>query len=151
MRSIGVSASRDGPEGDPIVYHGHTLTGRIFFKDIIEAVSRYAFQSSDFPLILSLENHCRCACVLGAKTLGRLHTFNAVPSLACLRWGANVRPCRSIEQQQKMANYLTSILGNKIALPSAAAPGKALEVLSPEALRGKIVIKGKRLPKTEPA
>lgn len=48
----------DGENGEPIVYHGHTLTSKILFKDVIEAVNRYAFEVSEYPVILSLENHC---------------------------------------------------------------------------------------------
>ncbi|GMH67817.1 hypothetical protein TL16_g04777, partial [Triparma laevis f. inornata] len=48
----------DGPKNDPIIFHGHTLTGQIKFKDVIEAVKEYAFQKSEFPIILSFENHC---------------------------------------------------------------------------------------------
>nr|XP_045002929.1 1-phosphatidylinositol 4,5-bisphosphate phosphodiesterase delta-4 isoform X2 [Jaculus jaculus] len=48
----------DGPNGEPIVYHGYTLTTRILFKDVVAAVAQYAFQTSNYPVILSLENHC---------------------------------------------------------------------------------------------
>ncbi|XP_038575977.1 1-phosphatidylinositol 4,5-bisphosphate phosphodiesterase delta-4-like isoform X2 [Micropterus salmoides] len=48
----------DGSDGEPIVYHGHTLTSKILFRDIISTLKEYAFKASDFPLILSLENHC---------------------------------------------------------------------------------------------
>eukprot|EP00611_Tribonema_gayanum_P002556 TRINITY_DN1190_c0_g1_i4.p1 TRINITY_DN1190_c0_g1~~TRINITY_DN1190_c0_g1_i4.p1 ORF type:complete len:704 (+),score=146.45 TRINITY_DN1190_c0_g1_i4:194-2305(+) len=48
----------DGEDGQPVIYHGHTLTGRIKFVDIIMAVHEFAFTSSDMPVILSLENHC---------------------------------------------------------------------------------------------
>ncbi|XP_007957714.1 1-phosphatidylinositol 4,5-bisphosphate phosphodiesterase delta-4 [Orycteropus afer afer] len=48
----------DGPSGEPIVYHGHTLTSRILFQDVVATVAQYAFQTSDYPVILSLENHC---------------------------------------------------------------------------------------------
>nr|XP_039326047.1 1-phosphatidylinositol 4,5-bisphosphate phosphodiesterase delta-4 isoform X3 [Saimiri boliviensis boliviensis] len=34
----------DGPNGEPIVYHGHTLTSRILFKDVVATVAQYAFQ-----------------------------------------------------------------------------------------------------------
>lgn len=34
----------DGPSGEPIVYHGHTLTSRIPFKDVVATVAQYAFQ-----------------------------------------------------------------------------------------------------------
>ncbi|XP_066561835.1 1-phosphatidylinositol 4,5-bisphosphate phosphodiesterase zeta-1-like [Amia ocellicauda] len=48
----------DGPDHEPIVYHGHTLTSKIFFKDVIETVEHHAFMVSPYPVILSLENHC---------------------------------------------------------------------------------------------
>ena len=51
----------DGPDGDPVIYHGYTLTSKIKFKDVIEVIGRYAFETSEFPLILSLENHCSLA------------------------------------------------------------------------------------------
>ncbi|OQR83471.1 phospholipase C-eta2 [Achlya hypogyna] len=48
----------DGDDGEPIVYHGHTLTTKIKFADVIEAIHAHAFTTSPFPVILSLENHC---------------------------------------------------------------------------------------------
>nr|XP_015818640.2 1-phosphatidylinositol 4,5-bisphosphate phosphodiesterase epsilon-1 isoform X3 [Nothobranchius furzeri] len=48
----------DGDDGMPIIYHGHTLTTKIPFKDVVEAINRSAFVSSDMPVILSIENHC---------------------------------------------------------------------------------------------
>lgn len=41
-----------------MIYHGHTLTTRILFKDVVTACKKYAFEKSDFPLIFSIENHC---------------------------------------------------------------------------------------------
>uniref|UniRef100_A0A3B5ML35 Phosphoinositide phospholipase C n=1 Tax=Xiphophorus couchianus TaxID=32473 RepID=A0A3B5ML35_9TELE len=68
----------DGPDTEPVVYHGYTLTTKILFKDVIRTVEQHAFEVSAYPVILSLENHC----------------------------------CE--EQQQVMAKYLTSILGDKL-------------------------------------
>lgn len=48
----------DGYDGEPVVYHGHTLTSKILFKDVISTVKEYAFKASEYPVILSLENHC---------------------------------------------------------------------------------------------
>ncbi|XP_023610603.1 1-phosphatidylinositol 4,5-bisphosphate phosphodiesterase epsilon-1 [Myotis lucifugus] len=48
----------DGDDGMPIIYHGHTLTTKIPFKDVIEAIDRSAFINSDLPIIISIENHC---------------------------------------------------------------------------------------------
>jgi phosphatidylinositol phospholipase C delta len=43
---------------DPVVYHGHTLTSKISFREVVEVCAQYAFASTPYPLILSLENHC---------------------------------------------------------------------------------------------
>ncbi|KAF0700075.1 Aste57867_9394 [Aphanomyces stellatus] len=48
----------DGDDGQPVVYHGHTLTTRIKFADVIRAIHAHAFVASPYPVILSLENHC---------------------------------------------------------------------------------------------
>ncbi|KAJ3243758.1 1-phosphatidylinositol 4,5-bisphosphate phosphodiesterase delta-4 [Chytriomyces hyalinus] len=47
----------DGPNG-PVIYHKNSLTNRIPFKDVVEAIHRYAFVASIYPVILSLETHC---------------------------------------------------------------------------------------------
>ncbi|KAA8594048.1 hypothetical protein FQN60_004882 [Etheostoma spectabile] len=48
----------DGPEGEPMVQHGYTLTSKIPFKSVIETINKYAFINNQFPVILSIENHC---------------------------------------------------------------------------------------------
>lgn len=48
----------DGKDGNPLIYHGGTLTSAIRFRDVIETVKDYGFCVSDYPVILSLENHC---------------------------------------------------------------------------------------------
>ena len=34
----------DGANGEPIVYHGHTFTSKILFKDVVNTVGNYAFK-----------------------------------------------------------------------------------------------------------
>lgn len=48
----------DGDDGIPIIYHGHTLTSKITFENAIIAINHYAFYSSPYPVVLSIENHC---------------------------------------------------------------------------------------------
>ena len=48
----------DGPDGKPLIYHGRTLTSRIRFIDVITTIREHAFSVSEYPLILSIENHC---------------------------------------------------------------------------------------------
>lgn len=48
----------DGTHGEPEIYHGHTMTSRINFRDVLEVIREYAFAVSPYPLILSIELHC---------------------------------------------------------------------------------------------
>ncbi|KAK7892087.1 hypothetical protein WMY93_024050 [Mugilogobius chulae] len=47
----------EGP-GEPIIYHGWTRTTKIKFEDVVKAINEHAFVTTDFPLILSIEEHC---------------------------------------------------------------------------------------------
>jgi phosphatidylinositol phospholipase C, delta len=59
----------DGPS-EPVVFHGHTLTSKITFREAIEACKETAFVTYDYPVTLSLEMHCglegqqKCAAIL---------------------------------------------------------------------------------------
>ncbi|MBN3312575.1 PLCD1 phosphodiesterase, partial [Atractosteus spatula] len=102
----------DGPDKEPVIYHGYTLTSKVLFKDVISTIKQYAFKKSQYPLILSLENHC------------------------------------CVEQQKVMAYHLKNILGD--ALVTAPLGDKMpTEFPSPDQLKGKFLIKGKRLNKLE--
>jgi len=49
----------DGPNGEPIIYHGWTLTSKLLLKDVLmDAIKPFSFVSSPYPVILSIENHC---------------------------------------------------------------------------------------------
>uniref|UniRef100_A0A3P8XA37 1-phosphatidylinositol 4,5-bisphosphate phosphodiesterase gamma n=1 Tax=Esox lucius TaxID=8010 RepID=A0A3P8XA37_ESOLU len=48
----------DGPEGMPVIYHGHTLTTKIKFCDVLMTIKEHAFVTSEYPVILSIEDHC---------------------------------------------------------------------------------------------
>jgi hypothetical protein len=48
----------DGEDGLPVIFHGHTLTTKISFLEVVRVIERSAFVASPFPLILSIENHC---------------------------------------------------------------------------------------------
>uniref|UniRef100_A0A2K6TIB4 Phosphoinositide phospholipase C n=3 Tax=Saimiri boliviensis TaxID=27679 RepID=A0A2K6TIB4_SAIBB len=99
----------EGPGGEPIIYHGHTLTSKILFRDVIQAVRDHAFTLSPYPVILSLENHC------------------------------------GLEQQAAMAHHLRTILGDMLVTQALDSPNpEALP--SPEQLKGRVLVKGKKLP-----
>ncbi|XP_070686959.1 1-phosphatidylinositol 4,5-bisphosphate phosphodiesterase zeta-1-like [Pempheris klunzingeri] len=98
----------DGPDMEPVVYHGYTLTTKILFKDVISTVEQHAFEVSAYPVILSLENHC------------------------------------SQEQQEVMAQYLNSVLGDKLLKTPLDHPTTG-DLPSPNDLKNKILIKNKKL------
>ncbi|GAB5576727.1 1-phosphatidylinositol 4 [Prionailurus iriomotensis] len=99
----------DGPDGEPVVHHGYTLTSKILFRDVVETINRHAFVKNEFPVILSIENHC------------------------------------SVQQQRKIAQYLKGIFGDKLDL-SSIDTGETKQLPSPQSLKGKILVKGKKLP-----
>ncbi|KAL7842977.1 hypothetical protein AOLI_G00244890 [Acnodon oligacanthus] len=99
----------DGPDGEPIVHHGYTLTSKILFRDVVETINKYAFAKSQYPVIISIENHC------------------------------------SVPQQKKMAQYLTEVLQDKLDLSSINI-NESRRLPSPEVLKGKVLVKGKKLP-----
>uniref|UniRef100_A0A3Q1BGG2 Phosphoinositide phospholipase C n=1 Tax=Amphiprion ocellaris TaxID=80972 RepID=A0A3Q1BGG2_AMPOC len=99
----------DGPDGEPIIHHGYTLTSKILFKDVVETINKYAFTKSQYPVILSIENHC------------------------------------TVPQQKKMAEYLKEVLQDKLDLTNVNAH-ECKKLPSPEILKGKVLVKGKKLP-----
>lgn len=48
----------DGPQGEPVVFHGRTLTSKIPLRDVLESIQKYSFVVSDYPVVLSFEIHC---------------------------------------------------------------------------------------------
>ncbi|CAJ1082103.1 -phosphatidylinositol 4%2C5-bisphosphate phosphodiesterase delta-1a isoform X1 [Xyrichtys novacula] len=104
----------DGANGEPVIYHGYTLTSKVLFRDVIKAIKDYAFKTSEYPVILSLENHC------------------------------------TVEQQKLMAHYLISILGDAL-VTKPLGDTMPSNFPSPEELKGKFLIKGKRLNKLDAA
>lgn len=67
----GISTSTK--EQHPIVAHGHTLTNSIEFKLVVDIIRKYAFITTPYPLIISLEIRCsqesQLKCVAIMKTI----------------------------------------------------------------------------------
>lgn len=47
----------DGPR-EPMIYHGNTLTSKVSVREVCEAIAKYAFVSSPYPVLISAEVHC---------------------------------------------------------------------------------------------
>uniref|UniRef100_A0A8C6LZI6 Phosphoinositide phospholipase C n=1 Tax=Nothobranchius furzeri TaxID=105023 RepID=A0A8C6LZI6_NOTFU len=45
------------PDEEPYITHGFTMTTEISFKEVLEAIAESAFKTSNYPVILSFENH----------------------------------------------------------------------------------------------
>lgn len=48
----------NGRTEEPVIVHGYTFVPEICAKDVLEAIAECAFKTSDYPVILSFENHC---------------------------------------------------------------------------------------------
>jgi hypothetical protein len=48
----------DGKNQQPVIFHGHTLTSKILFYDVVQCIKDNAFKNNPYPVILSLETHC---------------------------------------------------------------------------------------------
>ena len=107
----------DGPDGEPIVYHGHTLTTKVKFIDVIKTIDKYAFKRTQYPVILSLE----------------VHTSPAQQS----RMGQIMK---QIFRRKLDNGDFVSILQPPIAFTDHSANSPDF---TPDGLRGKILVKGK--------
>lgn len=48
----------NGRTEEPVIVHGYTFVPEISAREVIEAIAEAAFKTSDYPVILSFENHC---------------------------------------------------------------------------------------------
>ncbi|XP_065139538.1 1-phosphatidylinositol 4,5-bisphosphate phosphodiesterase gamma-2-like [Paramisgurnus dabryanus] len=95
-----------GPD-EPVIYHGRTMTSKIKFKDVVKAINDHAFATSEYPVVLSIEEHC------------------------------------DVKQQKMMAQWFKDVFQDKL-LTEPLEP-EAEQLPSPTQLKGKIIIKHKRL------
>ncbi|XP_061100878.1 1-phosphatidylinositol 4,5-bisphosphate phosphodiesterase gamma-2 isoform X2 [Conger conger] len=96
----------DSPLG-PIIYHGWTRTTKIKFEDVVKAINEHAFVASEYPLVLSIEEHC------------------------------------SLVQQRQMARIFRDVFQDKLLTEPVELIADQLP--SPTQLKGKIIIKHKKL------
>ncbi|XP_073709796.1 1-phosphatidylinositol 4,5-bisphosphate phosphodiesterase gamma-2-like [Misgurnus anguillicaudatus] len=102
----------DGSEPDePVIYHRWTMTSKIKFKDVVKAINDHAFATSDYPVVLSIEEHC------------------------------------NVQNQKMMAQWFKDVFQDKL-LTEPLEP-EAEQLPSPTQLKGKIIIKHKKLNNNE--
>ncbi|XP_053344485.1 1-phosphatidylinositol 4,5-bisphosphate phosphodiesterase beta-4-like isoform X2 [Clarias gariepinus] len=121
-----------GEDQEPIITHGKAMCTDILFKDVIQAIRDTAFVTSDYPVILSFENHCSktqqykmakyCEDIFGDLLLKQpLEGF----------------PVRDL------LNHHSHTIYQRPRVCAMIEPGRALP--SPNDLKRKILIKNKRL------
>ena len=96
------SMKQRGYHASVIVTHGGTLCTKCKFKRMIAAIAENAFFTTECPVIVTLENHCKA------------------------------------EGQKIIADTLRGVLGDKLYIP------KAGDLITPESLKGKVIIRDKR-------
>lgn len=103
-------SSEPDPEDRIDVWHGNTMTSKIKFKDVLPSIMEHAFHASDWPVVLSIENHC------------------------------------NIENQKTMAKLFVQCFGTYLLTePLASRPEPQNAYPSPASMRGRIIIKYKKL------
>lgn len=58
MTALEIAHRRAALKIEPRVYHGYTLTQKIPFREVCQAIKEAAFKASTLPVIVSLEVHC---------------------------------------------------------------------------------------------
>lgn len=119
----------DGPEGEPLLgvdhgtdgkhhhhHHHHHHHGSVTLRSALEVVNKYAFLTSQYPLLLYLCQRC------------------------------------SPSQQRTIAQHFKKVFGQKLYTPESlpvSLGGRATTLPSPEQLRGRVLLVGKKLPLEE--
>lgn len=131
---------------EPRVLHGHTLTKEISFRDVCQTVKEYAFQTSDLPVVVSLEVHCcpsqqeRMVSIMNeiwgdfllpSAEPGEIEEY--APSPADLRNKILVK-AKYVPPQEKgtehNVEHTTGAQGKNPTQAKEAKPGKIIELLS---------------------
>jgi len=60
-RSVEVDIYEGDGGGEPVIFHGKTLTSKVSLRDVCEAIAKYGFEASPYPLMISAEVHCGLA------------------------------------------------------------------------------------------
>jgi len=88
----------DGPKNEPMIYHGYTLTPKVRAREVLEVISKYAFEASPYPVILSLENHLSIGQQqVFVQYLQEIFAKNVIPTHTSLFWESNPKQLPSPE------------------------------------------------------
>jgi hypothetical protein len=110
--------------GEPIVTHGGTLTSSLSVRRICEAIERYAFVASPYPVIISGELHCGMYPVSERLLISYFRIVG-------------------IPQQKVLVKVMREVFGDKLVVAPVDSDDADIILPSPEALKGRILFKAK--------
>ena len=116
----------DGPDGEPLITHGNTRCGVVSLQEVAAAIAQEAFLASDYPLILSLENHLCAAQQARAAQIfvDELGDMIAMPP-----------PPDEVDGMPSEPMGSPADLKNKIVLKGKAAPAPSANVAAEHTVR----------------
>lgn len=117
----------DGDNGQPIICHGHTMTGKILFKDVIRAIAEYGFVTSPYPVVLSIENHC---CLDQQKTLAKIMLDVLKDKLAMPVRHADGSPVTTLPSPMELKHKVCFLLSARVFVPLVVCYSLYFEMLS---------------------
>mmetsp|Transcript_53272 Transcript_53272/g.166693 ORF Transcript_53272/g.166693 Transcript_53272/m.166693 type:complete len:508 (+) Transcript_53272:2-1525(+) len=91
----------DGKEGEPVVKHGYTVTTEVLFEDVIQAIADHAFVASEYPVIISIEQHCSA---LQRKRQGEIMTKVLGERLFLPPWDDHLN-CISFDKMEQVSPW----------------------------------------------
>lgn len=127
----------DGPDDLPIIYHGHTLTSKIKFLDVLHTIKEHAFVTSE-----RVDPDFICSDLSRSwSRLTRSSVASPVPYSHRYPVILSIEDHCSVVQQRNMATHFRKVFGD--LLLSKPVDNSAEELPSPHQLRRKILIKVK--------
>ncbi|KPP56998.1 hypothetical protein Z043_125329 [Scleropages formosus] len=127
----------DGDNGEPMIYHGHTLTSKVTFREVIETIAQYAFKGPSEGLRGDRRGATVCVTAVDDFLVRRLGFRVLLPRRGASRSGPVLHRAEprlptggaqassfplilslenhcSVEQQTVMSQHLRGILGDKL-------------------------------------
>uniref|UniRef100_A0A672RQD5 1-phosphatidylinositol 4,5-bisphosphate phosphodiesterase n=1 Tax=Sinocyclocheilus grahami TaxID=75366 RepID=A0A672RQD5_SINGR len=117
-----------GEDQEPIITHGKAMCTDILFKDVIQAIKETAFVTSEYPVILSFENHCS-----KTQQYKMAKYCEEIFGELLLKQPLEGFPVRDLFPRTQIQTFMENVIEAGQPLPS------------PSDLKRKILIKNKRL------
>ncbi|XP_065085060.1 1-phosphatidylinositol 4,5-bisphosphate phosphodiesterase classes I and II isoform X2 [Ochlerotatus camptorhynchus] len=126
----------NGRTEEPIIVHGYTFVPEICARNVLEAIAETAFKTSEFPVILSFENHCNprqqakianyCRDIFGDMLLDRPLDSHPLEPTMVLPSPASLKRKIIIKNKKKHHHHHHHHKKGTITSPTAAAAAAAV-------------------------